>query len=141
MLWFKAFHIIFVITWLSGLFYLPRLFVYHITATGPSDNERFKVMEKKLYYVITTPSAVLATLFGMIVLSYGFSGYMQLAWMQWKLAFVLLLWLYHSLCGKYVYDFSRDQNKHSEKYYRLFNEIPALLLVGIVILVVVKPLL
>ncbi len=141
MLWFKAFHIIFVITWFSGLFYLPRLFVYHTMASDFLGNDRFKVMEKKLYYAITTPSAILATLFGLILLSYGGSNYMQLAWMRWKLTLVFLLWIYHIVCGKYVYDFKHDKNKHSEKFYRLFNEIPALLLIGIIILVVVKPLL
>lgn len=142
MLWFKAFHIIFVITWFSGLFYLPRLFVYHTMALAdPFSNTRFKIMEKKLYFAITMPSALLATAFGLITMSYSFKGYLQLPWMHFKLALVALLWIYHLICWKYLRDFKKDENKHSEKFYRLFNEIPAVLLIAIVILVVVKPIL
>lgn len=139
MLWLKAFHVIFVVTWFSGLFYLPRLFVYHCTVTNPLENNRFKVMEKKLYYVITMPSALLATAFGILLITNGLSGYLHSGWMTWKLALVSLLWAYHLACGKYLHDFNQDKNRHSEKFYRLFNEVPALLLIGIVILVVVKP--
>jgi putative membrane protein len=139
MLWIKALHIIFVITWFSGLFYLPRLFVYHTTAADSLSIERFKLMEHKLYYYITTPSAILATLFGVLLLRYNFHGYFQAAWLHGKLALVALLWVYHFMCGKYLRDFRLDKNHHSERFYRLFNEIPALLLVGIVVLVVVKP--
>src|ERR1700731_1090442 len=91
MLWLKAFHIIFVVTWFSGLFYLPRLFVYHTMAQDKVSQDRFKVMEKKLYFGITTPSAILATVLGILLLSYSFSGYMQSAWMHWKLTLVLFL--------------------------------------------------
>jgi protoporphyrinogen IX oxidase len=141
MLWFKAFHVIFVITWFSGLFYLPRLFVYHAMAEDTLSIERFKIMEHKLFYAITLPSGILATVFGLVVLSYSFSGYMQLAWMHWKLTLVLLLWVYTLTCGKYVYDFKQDNNKRSATFYRFFNEIPAILLVAIIILVIVKPVL
>ena len=141
MLWFKALHIIFVVTWFSGLFYLPRLFVYHVTALDPISIQRFKLMERKLYYYITTPSALLATLLGVLLLRYHFWGYLQAPWMHWKLTLVGLLWVYHLFCGKYLRDFRLDRNHHSERFYRLFNEIPALLLVGIIVLVVVKPLL
>lgn len=139
MLWFKALHVIFIVTWFSGLFYLPRLFVYHALAKDSISIERFKIMERKLYHAITLPSAVFATLFGLIVLSYGFRGYMQLGWMHIKLTFVVLLWIYTIICGKYVLDFKRDKNQHSSKYYRFFNEVPAVLLTIIVILVIVKP--
>jgi putative membrane protein len=139
MLWYKAFHIIFVVTWFSGLFYLPRLFVYHITTSDEAGIARFKVMERKLYYAIIMPSGILATLFGLIILSYNFSGYMHARWLHWKLAFVALLWIYHLICGKYLKDFKFDRNHHSERFYRIFNEIPAILLIVIVILVVVKP--
>lgn len=139
MLWFKAFHVIFVVTWFSGLFYLPRLFVYHVMTTDDAGIARFKVMEKKLYYAITLPSAILATGFGLMVLSYSFSGYLHAKWMHLKLALVALLWVFQLVCGKYVKDFSKDQNKYSERYFRIFNEIPAVLLIAIVILVIVKP--
>lgn len=139
MLWVKAFHVIFVVTWFSGLFYLPRLFVYHAAANDSVGIARFKIMEKKLYYFITLPSAVLATLLGVWLLSYSFSGYMQLRWLHWKLALVLILWAYTLVCGKYVNGFKRDDNRHSERFYRIFNEVPALLLIFIVILVIVKP--
>jgi protoporphyrinogen IX oxidase len=139
MLWLKAFHIIFVVTWFSGLFYVPRLFVYHLQTTDDGGLARFKVMEHKLYYYITMPSAILATVLGFLLMRYNFSGYLQAPWLHWKLTLVVLLWIYHIICGKYVNDFKQDQNKHSERYYRLFNEIPSLLLIAIVILVVVKP--
>jgi putative membrane protein len=139
MLWFKALHIIFVVTWFSGLFYLPRLFVYHAMANDAMSLERFKIMERKLYYGIATPSAILATFFGLAVLSYGFSGYMHQPWMHLKLAFVTILWFYHILCGKYLYNFKNDNNHHSHTFYRWFNEVPTVLLFVIVILVVVKP--
>ncbi|MBA2653728.1 MAG: protoporphyrinogen oxidase HemJ [Gammaproteobacteria bacterium] len=139
MLWFKAFHIIFVVTWFSGLFYLPRLFVYHASVQDSISDARFKIMERKLYYGITMPSAILATLFGIILLSYSFSGYLQLGWMHLKLGLVVLLWLYQFICGKYVQNFKKNLNKHSATFYRFFNEIPVLFLVAIIILVVVKP--
>lgn len=139
MLWFKALHIIFVVTWFSGLFYLPRLFVYHVTTTDEAGNNRFKIMERKLYYAITLPSAILATFFGLIIISYNFSGYLHAPWLHWKLFFVVLLWIYTFVCGKYYKDFKNDNNRHSEKFYRIFNELPALLLVIIVLLVVIKP--
>ncbi len=139
MLWLKAFHLIFIVTWFSGLFYLPRLFVYHAAAQDRISNERFKVMERKLYYGITTPSGIIATLFGIQLLSYNLAGYMRLPWMHLKLFLVVLLWIYHIICGKYLYDFKKDKNSHSETFYRFFNEIPVLFLFTIVILVIVKP--
>ncbi len=139
MLWIKSFHLIFVITWFSGLFYLPRLFVYHAMSSDSISNERFKLMERKLYFGITTPSAVLATLFGIWLLSYNWIGYLQAGWMQAKLALVVLLWLYHFMCDKYRRDFKKDANRHSHVFYRWFNEIPVVILIAVVILVIVKP--
>ncbi len=141
MLWVKAFHIIFVVCWFAGLFYLPRLFVYHAACetTDNAGNERFKVMERRLYYGITYPSAILTTIFGIWLMSYSFSAYMQAAWMHAKLGLVVLLWIYHLFCGHYRKQFANNNNQHSQRYYRYFNEIPAIILLIIVILVVVKP--
>lgn len=139
MLWIKALHIIFVVTWFSGLFYLPRLFVYHAMSEDALSRERFKVMERKLYFGITTPSAVLATGMGIWLLCLNFSAYISLGWMQAKLALVTVLWVYHLLCGYYWWRFKTDRNKHSHGFYRWFNEVPVVILMGVVILVVVKP--
>lgn len=139
MLWVKSFHIIAMVTWFAGLFYLPRLFVYHAMCDDEISNQRFKVMERRLYYGITTPGALITLILGLWLLSYNFSYYLQAGWMQAKLALVILLVVYHHLCGKYVKTFKADRNKHSHKYYRWFNEFPTILLIAIVILVVVKP--
>lgn len=139
MLWFKAFHVVFIVTWFSGLFYLPRLFVYHALANDAISQKRFKIMEKKLLYAITLPSAVLATVFGFMVLSYAPLAYFHMSWMQLKLVLVVLLWVYTFICIKYVHQFINDTNNHSATYYRFFNEVPALLLIAIVVLVIVKP--
>jgi len=138
MLWIKAFHIIFVVTWFSALFYLPRLFVYHAMAEDEVGRERFKVMERKLYRGIMTPSAVLTILFGawLIVLT---PAWLQQGWLHAKLFLVALLVAYHVYCGKLLRDFREDRNRHSHGWYRWFNEAPSLLLVAIVILVEVKP--
>lgn len=139
MLWVKAFHIIALVAWFSGLFYLPRLFVYHAQATDDISIQRFKIMEKKLYYYITTPSALLTLCLGAWLISYNPSGYMQAAWMHAKLTLVLLLIIYHIYLGIVLKRFANDRNPHGQRYYRILNEIPVLFLVGIVILVVVKP--
>jgi protoporphyrinogen IX oxidase len=136
MLWVKSFHIIFVVAWFAGLFYLPRLFVYHATTSDSLGLERFKVMERKLYYGIMTPSAVLAVAFGLwLWLGYGITG----GWLHAKLVLVLILVAYHLYCGRLLADFKHDRNRHSHVYYRWFNEIPVLILIAVVILVVVKP--
>jgi protoporphyrinogen IX oxidase len=135
MLWIKSFHIIFVIAWFAALLYLPRLFVYHAMATDTVSIERFKIMERKLYWGIMTPSAILAVVFGLWLWGYGFKG----GWLHAKLALVLLLMGYHAYCGKLLVDFREGRNEHSHKWYRVFNEVPVLFLVAIVILVVVKP--
>ncbi len=138
MLWIKSFHIIFVVTWFAALFYLPRLFVYHIGALEEGDargSARFKIMERKLFYGIMTPSAVLAVGFGLALLGYGFKG----GWLHAKLALVALLILFHIACGKFLNDFKHDRNTKSRRFFLLFNEIPTIPLVGGVLLVIFKP--
>ena len=135
----KTLHIVFMVSWFAGLFYLPRLFVYH--AMTPSDDragiERFKTMERKLYYGIMAPAAVLTVVFGTwLWLGYGFSG----GWLHAKLALVLVLVAFHLYLGRLMRDFAQDRNHHGHVFYRWINEIPALpLLVAIVWLVVAKP--
>jgi len=139
MLWIKAFHIIFVITWFGGLFYLPRLFVYHAMAEDSISLERFKIMERKLYYGIMTPSAILATVFGIWLLSLNFRFYMHQGWMHAKLLLVLGLWIYHFYCGRCRKNFFQDKNHHGHVFYRWLNEVPVVFLIAIVILVIVQP--
>jgi putative membrane protein len=136
MLWIKSFHIIFMVTWFAGLFYLPRLFVYHATSKDTVSRERFKIMERKLYFGIMTPGALLTIGFGMwLWLQYGFHG----GWLHAKLALVAVLVLYHIYCGKLLLDFRYERNRHSEFFYRWINEIPVLLLIAIVLLVELQP--
>lgn len=136
MLWIKALHIIFVVTWFAGLFYLPRLFVYHAMAEDTAGRERFKVMERKLYWGIMAPGGLLTLVFGGWLWSYGFSG----AWLTAKLVVVALTLAYHLYCGKLLLDFRHDRNRKSHVWFRWFNEVPVLLLAAAVVLVVVKPL-
>ena len=141
MLWLKAFHIIFVVAWFAGLFYLPRLFIYHTEATEPVVRERFKIMERRLL-MITRIGAVGAIGFGLLTLfefMRGNPAYMQQGWLQAKLALVVLLIAYHGMLERMTGQFARDVNTRSSRWLRIFNEVPALLLIGIVILVVVKP--
>ena len=136
MLWIKSLHIIFMVTWFAGLFYLPRLFVYHAMSDDAPSIVRFKVMERKLYYGIMTPGAVLTILFGLwLWLGYGISG----GWLHAKLALVIVLIAYHLYCGKLLADFKYDRNRRGHVYYRWFNEFPVAILIAVVILVVVKP--
>ena len=142
MLWLKAFHVVGVVSWFAALLYLPRLFVYHAQIQGasiddPVGNARFKIMERKLFGIMTF-AAVLAIGFGVALLSLA-PAYLLMRWLQLKLALVLLLIAYHGACFALLQQFAADRNSHSERWYRVFNEIPALLLIGIVILVVVKP--
>ncbi|MGH1541309.1 MAG: protoporphyrinogen oxidase HemJ [Arenicella sp.] len=134
-LWIKAFHIIAVICWFAAMFYLPRLFVYHAMSEDQISRERFKVMERKLYRAIMTPSMVATLALGFWLLSYGISG----GWLYAKLALVALLVVYHFACGHLLKQFANDNNQYSHKFYRYFNEAPVLILITIVILVVVKP--
>jgi putative membrane protein len=135
MLWIKAFHIIAVISWFAGIFYLPRLFVYHAMSEDHISQERFKVMQRKLYNGIMTPSAIATLGSGVWLLSYGFWG----NWMLAKLALVLLVLVFHIWCGLVIKQFAQNQNTRSHRFYRVMNELPVLALTGIVILVVVKP--
>jgi protoporphyrinogen IX oxidase len=125
-----------MVTWFAGLFYLPRLFVYHAQAADPLGIERFKIMERKLYYGIMTPSAALTIAFGVwLWLGYGPWG----VWLHAKLALVAILLGYHAYCGKLLSDFQHDRNRHGHLWYRWFNELPVLILFGAVLLVVLKP--
>ena len=125
-----------MVTWFAGLFYLPRLFVYHAMSDDVSGIERFKVMERKLYYGIMTPGAVLTIFFGLwLWLGYGISG----GWLHVKLALVVVLVAYHLYCGRLLADFKYDRNRRGHVYYRWFNEFPVVVLIAVVILVVVKP--
>lgn len=134
-LWVKALHVIFMVTWFAGLFYLPRLFVYHASAEDAIGRERFKVMERRLYWGIMAPGAVLTLLFGMLLLNYAAMG----GWLYAKLVVVALLIAYHLYCGKLLADFARERNTKTHVWFRWFNEVPTLFLFAAVILAVVKP--
>lgn len=135
MLWIKALHIIFVVSWFAGLFYLPRLFVNHAMVRDAATIAQFKLMERKLYRFMT-PLGVLALLFGSwLWLGYGYAG----TWLDIKLALVAVLIAYHLYCGHLVGLFAQDKNVYSHVFYRWFNELPVLILFVVVILVVVKP--
>ncbi len=137
MLWIKSLHIIAMVTWFAGLFYLPRLFVYHSMATDQIGIERFKIMERKLYVGIMTPGAVLTIVFGLwLWLGFGITG----GWLHAKLALVAVLVAHHLWLGKLMRDLRDGRNPRRHTFYRWINEIPALpALVGIVLLVVLKP--
>ncbi len=139
-MWLKAFHIIFMVTWFAGLFYLPRLFVYHAMAEDTISKERFKVMERKLFFGIMTPGMLLTFLFGFWMLgSYAWNLYGESGWLHVKLFLLVLLVGYHLACLKWLLDFKHDRNTHSHVFYRWINEIPVLFLFAIVILATVKP--
>jgi protoporphyrinogen IX oxidase len=137
MLWLKAFHIIFVVTWFAGLFYLPRLFVYHAVTQDTVSLERFAVMERRLF-VIMTLGAALAVLFGVSMIV-ARPGYLQFGWLHAKLTLVAGLIAYHLWCLALMRNLQQGRNTRSQRWFRLFNEAPALLLMAIVILAVVKP--
>lgn len=140
MLWIKALHIIFMVTWFAGLFYLPRLFVYHAMSKDEISNERFKIMERKLYYGIMAPGALLTLATGgWLLYSYAWSLYKQSGWLHAKLLLVAVLIGYHLYCGYIRQQFAKDKNRHSHIFYRWLNEFPVVILVGTVILVVVRP--
>lgn len=139
MKWILACHIIFVITWFAALFYLPRLFVYHADTKDELGNERFKIMEHKLYYYIMCPSAILTLIFGGTLLLHRYDYYEHQWWMHIKLFFVMLLAIYHLYCGRIVKTFKRNANLRSHKFYRYFNEVPSIILIVVIIMVVVQP--
>jgi protoporphyrinogen IX oxidase len=137
MLWLKAFHIVFVVTWFAGLFYLPRLFVYHATATDAVGLERFRVMERRLFAIMTL-GAVLAVLFGVLMIIAS-PEYLRFGWLHAKLVLVAALIGYHYWCRILMNALRTGRGTHSQRWYRIFNEVPALLLLAIVVLAVVKP--
>lgn len=140
MLWIKALHIIFMVTWFAGLFYLPRLFVYHADCSDQVGHDRFIIMERKLFAIMTI-GAVLAAVFGFWLLGdYAWAAYKGSLWLHLKLLLVAGLVAYHVYCGVLVKKFRQGTAKHSHVFYRWINEIPALLLIAIVLLAVVKPL-
>ena len=140
MLWYKALHLIFMVTWFSGLFYLPRLFVYHAMSDDKISIDRFKIMEKKLFYGIATPGGLLTIIFGFCLLvSNGMTSYSGQLWLSLKMILIAVLVLYHIYCFSLLQDFKYDRNKHTHIWYRWFNEVPVLILVAIVLLAVIKP--
>jgi putative membrane protein len=138
----KSLHLIFIVTWFAGLFYLPRLFVYH-TQVDPQEAKhytRFCIMERKLFWGIMTPSAILSLGFGLHLLSQpGVRTFIYAPWLHFKLALVALLVLFHVYCGQVVKTFKRQQNHRSALFYKIINELPIFMLVGIVLLVIIKP--
>ena len=137
---FKSLHLIAVISWMVGLLYLPRIFVYHSEATYDSQKEVFKVMERKLYNYIMMPAMLLSWLFGVLLIhSLGFTVFSEL-WMQIKIILVSILTFYHFLLGKYLNDFAIENNQKTSKFYRLINEVPTIILIVVVFVVVFKPL-
>jgi len=136
MLWLKSFHIIFMVTWFAGLFYLPRLFVYHAMSDDRISLDSFKIMERKLFFGIMTPGAILTILFGTwLWLGYGLGG----NWLKIKLVLILVLIVYHAYLGKLMFDFKHERNTHGHVFYRWLNEFPVLLIIPIVLLAIIKP--
>ena len=136
-LWLKAFHVVFLVTWFAGLFYLPRLFVYHVSASDAISRDRFVVMERRLF-AMTTIGGVATVVFGMLLVMLA-PAYLAQGWLHAKLTLVLLVIAYQVWCLALMRALRDGRNHHSERWFRLFNEVPALLLIGIVVLVVVKP--
>lgn len=139
MLWIKALHLIAMVCWFAGIFYLPRLFVYHAACEDSPGRERFKIMERKLYRGITTPSMVATLIFGFWLVSYNPSGYLSQGWLHAKLVLIAILVVYHFYCGHLVKVFQDDSNTRSHVFYRWFNELPVFILVAVIILATVRP--
>jgi len=137
LLWLKALHVIAMVTWFAGLFYLPRLFVYHADAQDLIGVERFRLMERRLFAIMTIGAAA-TLIFGIAMLAVA-PAYLAMGWLRAKLILVALLIVYHLYCHKFTVDFAHNRNARTSKWYRGFNELPSLLLIGIVILAVVKP--
>lgn len=138
LLWVKAFHIIAMVAWFAGLFYLPRLFVYHRLALDACSLERFNIMEYRLYYGIMWPAGIATSVLGCWLLLANAAYYMHFGWMHIKLTLVLGLWAYHVTCGYFLKQFAQGKQPKTAVFFRFFNEIPTLLLIGIVVAVVVK---
>lgn len=138
--WIKAFHVMSVIAWMAGLFYLPRLYVYHCQVkAGSEESERFKIMERRLLRAIITPAMIASLLFGsLLVLTPGIINWMA-GWWHVKMASLAGMFVFHGFCARWRSDFARDENLHSEKFYRMANEVPTVLMIVIVIMVIVKP--
>ena len=137
---FKSLHLISVISWMAGLLYLPRIFVYHSEAYHDSQREIFKTMERKLYNYIMMPAMLLSWLFGILLLhSLGFSVFLEL-WMQVKTLAVIILTFYHFTLGKFLNDFSNDNSKKTSKFFRIYNEIPTIILIVVIFVAIFKPL-
>lgn len=138
--WAKTWHLITMVTWFAAIFYLPRLYVYHAMSDDKISIERFKIMERKLYRGIMTPSMVLTLIFGFWMLyDYAWAAWGKMGWLHAKLTLIVLLVAYHFYCGKLLKDFREDRNTHSHVWFRWFNEVPVILLLGIIILAVRKP--
>lgn len=137
MLWLKAFHVIAVITWFSGLFYLPRLYVYHADASDSISVKRFAVMERRLFALMTIGAVASVALGAAMVVAAP--AYLMMGWLRIKLVLVLALIAYHGFCYRLMRDFAQGRNAHSARWYRVFNEVPSLLLIAIVVLAVAKP--
>ena len=137
LLWLKAVHVMAMVTWFAGLFYLPRLFVYHADTSDPIGVERFRIMERRLFAIMTV-GAVATLVFGTAMLV-AFPPYLAMGWVHVKLALVALLIAYHGYCYKLMRDFAQNRNARTARWYRLFNEVPSLFLIAIVALAVVKP--
>ena len=139
-LFFKSIHLIAVISWMAGLLYLPRIFVYHSEANHDSQKEVFKIMERKLYNYIMMPAMLLSWIFGLALIhSIGFSSFSEL-WMQIKIILVVILTFYHFSLGKYLNDFALDSNQKTPKFFRIYNEIPTIILIVVIFVVIFKPL-
>ncbi|RUO80679.1 protoporphyrinogen oxidase HemJ [Idiomarina tyrosinivorans] len=139
LLWIKAFHLIFMVAWFAGIFYLPRLFVYHAMATEPAVDKQLTVMERRLFWFVT-PFAVLTVVFGLILLvSYGSAWFASAGWMHAKLLLVALLLAYHGYCYKIWTQFRDGKNQRSHRFYRVYNELPVIALFAIILLAVLKP--
>ena len=137
---FKSLHLIAVISWMAGLLYLPRIFVYHAEASYEPQKQVFKTMERKLYNYIMMPAMLLSWLFGVLLIySLGFNIFQEL-WMQIKIVSVLILTHYHFILGKYLQDFATDNNRKSSRFFRIINEVPTIILIVVVFVVVFKPL-
>ena len=139
-LFFKSLHLIAVISWMAGLLYLPRIFVYHSEANHDSQKEVFKIMERKLYNYIMMPAMLLSWIFGLALIhSIGLSSFSEL-WMQIKIILVVILTFYHFSLGKYLNDFALDSNQKTSKFFRIYNEIPTIILIVVIFVVIFKPL-
>jgi len=135
----KGLHIAFMVAWFAGIFYLPRIFVYHAENQSPDVDAIFKVMERRLLYFVT-PFAILTAVFGIsLIVAYGKAWFAASLWMHVKLALVILLYIYHAYCFKLLADFKHNRNQRSARFYRIFNELPVMILFAVILLAVTKP--